>query len=184
MICWHLDVQFHSYLWYIGVLYLLGSGMSFCNGGMDLVIVITIYYITLVEYTDEKMKVNKTKTSWLLFQIRDMSYFIIILLIVLMSFGVVRQSVHFQNEEPSWGIVRNLFYYPYWMIYGELFADEIDSMYMLHSHVLLLLLIHKCWSLYRLSRLSVAHPNDNRYKFESTSPLTMKLSEKCMNQYM
>ncbi|KAL5005502.1 hypothetical protein ScPMuIL_018958 [Solemya velum] len=59
--------------------------------------------------------------------IRDMSYFIIILLIILMSFGVVRQSVHFQNEEPSWHLVRNVFFYPYWMIYGELFADEIDT---------------------------------------------------------
>ncbi|KAJ8304156.1 hypothetical protein KUTeg_017739 [Tegillarca granosa] len=31
------------------------------------------------------------------------------------------------NEEPSWHLVRNMFFYPYWMIYGELFADEIDT---------------------------------------------------------
>lgn len=56
-----------------------------------------------------------------------MSYFLIIMLLVVMSFGIIRQAVHFQNEEPSWFLVRNMFYYPYWMIYGELFADEIDS---------------------------------------------------------
>ena len=60
-------------------------------------------------------------------QLRDMSYFVIIVLIVLMSFGIVRQAVHFQEEEFSWFLVRSMFFYPYWMIYGELFADEIDS---------------------------------------------------------
>ncbi|XP_011435204.3 transient receptor potential cation channel subfamily M member 3 isoform X6 [Magallana gigas] len=59
--------------------------------------------------------------------LRDMSYFLIIMLLVVMSFGIIRQAVHFQNEEPSWFLVRNMFYYPYWMIYGELFADEIDT---------------------------------------------------------
>ena len=44
-----------------------------------------------------------------------------------MSFGIIRQAVHFQDEDPSWFLVRNMFFYPYWMIYGELFADEIDS---------------------------------------------------------
>lgn len=61
-----------------------------------------------------------------LFQLRDMSYFIIILFIVLISFGIVRQAVHYQHEDPSWHIARNVFFYPYWMIYGELFAEEID----------------------------------------------------------
>lgn len=63
------------------------------------------------------------------FQLRDMSYFIIIVTLVLISFGIVRQAIHFQNEEWRWHLVRNVFFYPYWMIYGELFADEIDSKY-------------------------------------------------------
>lgn len=32
--------------------------------------------------------------------LRDMSYFLIIMLLVVMSFGIIRQAVHFQNEEP------------------------------------------------------------------------------------
>ncbi|KAL3865684.1 hypothetical protein ACJMK2_043048, partial [Sinanodonta woodiana] len=60
--------------------------------------------------------------------VRDMSYFIIILLIVLMSFGIVRQSIHYQDKEMPLGRrFRNVFFYPYWMIYGELFAEEIDT---------------------------------------------------------
>jgi hypothetical protein len=61
------------------------------------------------------------------FQLRDMSYFIIIVTLVLLSFGIVRQAIHFQDREFQWLMVRNVFFYPYWMIYGELFADEIDS---------------------------------------------------------
>ncbi|XP_052279179.1 transient receptor potential cation channel subfamily M member 3-like isoform X3 [Dreissena polymorpha] len=59
--------------------------------------------------------------------LREMCYFLIILLIVVASFGVVRQAIHYQDEEPSWFQVRNMFFYPYFMIYGELFAEEIDT---------------------------------------------------------
>ncbi|KAM4808310.1 transient receptor potential cation channel subfamily M member 3 [Rhinophrynus dorsalis] len=56
----------------------------------------------------------------------DMMYFVIIMLVVLMSFGVARQAILFPSEEPSWKLAKNIFYMPYWMIYGEVFADQID----------------------------------------------------------
>ncbi|KAG2465513.1 TRPM3 protein, partial [Polypterus senegalus] len=56
----------------------------------------------------------------------DMMYFVIIMLVVLMSFGVARQAILHPNEDPSWVLARNIFYMPYWMIYGEVFADQID----------------------------------------------------------
>ncbi|XP_064607878.1 transient receptor potential cation channel subfamily M member 3-like isoform X2 [Liolophura sinensis] len=86
---------------------------------------IVFWYIRILEI----LSVNKNLGPYVKIigkLVVDMSYYIIILLIVLMSFGIVRQSIHFPNEEPSWRIVRNMFFYPYWMIYGELFADEID----------------------------------------------------------
>ncbi|XP_053318984.1 transient receptor potential cation channel subfamily M member 1, partial [Spea bombifrons] len=56
----------------------------------------------------------------------DMLYFVVIMLVVLMSFGVARQAILHPEEEPSWRLARNIFYMPYWMIYGEVFADQID----------------------------------------------------------
>ncbi|XP_058146638.1 transient receptor potential cation channel subfamily M member 1 [Dasypus novemcinctus] len=56
----------------------------------------------------------------------DMLYFVVIMLVVLMSFGVARQAILHPDEEPSWRLARNIFYIPYWMIYGEVFADQID----------------------------------------------------------
>lgn len=43
-----------------------------------------------------------------------------------MSFGVARQAILHPNEDPSWMLARNIFFMPYWMIYGEVFADQID----------------------------------------------------------
>ncbi|KAI4572902.1 hypothetical protein MJG53_012740 [Ovis ammon polii x Ovis aries] len=60
----------------------------------------------------------------------DMLYFVVIMLVVLMSFGVARQAILHPDEEPSWKLARNIFYMPYWMIYGEVFADQIDQLFL------------------------------------------------------
>ncbi|KAM8865728.1 transient receptor potential cation channel subfamily M member 3 isoform 9-T9 [Synchiropus picturatus] len=72
----------------------------------------------------------------------DMMYFVIIMLVVLMSFGVARQAILNPNEDPSWMLARNIFFMPYWMIYGEVFADQIDHM---HSRRLQQRLNEKLW---------------------------------------
>lgn len=49
-----------------------------------------------------------------------------ILFVVLASFGVLRQSILFPYEEWHWALLRNIAYKPYFMLYGELYAEEID----------------------------------------------------------
>lgn len=66
----------------------------------------------------------------------DMMYFVVIMLVVLMSFGVARQAILHPDEEPTWRLARNIFYMPYWMIYGEVFADSIDRKSRIHSKIL------------------------------------------------
>uniref|UniRef100_A0A8C1QW80 Transient receptor potential cation channel, subfamily M, member 1a n=1 Tax=Cyprinus carpio TaxID=7962 RepID=A0A8C1QW80_CYPCA len=66
----------------------------------------------------------------------DMLYFVVIMLVVLMSFGVSRQAILHPDEEPTWRLARNIFYMPYWMIYGEVFADSIDRKTRIHSKIL------------------------------------------------
>uniref|UniRef100_A0A669CJR9 Transient receptor potential cation channel, subfamily M, member 1a n=1 Tax=Oreochromis niloticus TaxID=8128 RepID=A0A669CJR9_ORENI len=63
----------------------------------------------------------------------DMLYFVVIMLVVLMSFGVARQAILHPDEEPTWRLARNIFYMPYWMIYGEVFADSIDRKTRIHT---------------------------------------------------
>lgn len=62
-------------------------------------------------------------------QVKDMIYFIVILLVVLMSFGVARQSILNPGKEPEWRLARDIFLEPYFMIYGEVYAGSIDRTY-------------------------------------------------------
>jgi transient receptor potential cation channel subfamily M member 3 len=49
-----------------------------------------------------------------------------LLAIALLAFGLPRQSISFPNEDWHWILIRNIFYKPYFMVYGEVYADEID----------------------------------------------------------
>uniref|UniRef100_A0A914LF35 Ion transport domain-containing protein n=1 Tax=Meloidogyne incognita TaxID=6306 RepID=A0A914LF35_MELIC len=41
--------------------------------------------------------------------------------------NLTRQSITFPHEKWSWILVRNIFYKPYFMLYGEVYAGEIDT---------------------------------------------------------
>ncbi|CAH1123867.1 unnamed protein product [Ceutorhynchus assimilis] len=58
--------------------------------------------------------------------VKNMIYFVVLLLIVLMSFGVCRQAILNPNATPHWKIARDVFLEPYFMLYGEVYADKID----------------------------------------------------------
>ena len=58
--------------------------------------------------------------------IENMMYFVVLLLVVLMAFGICRQSILFPDEDPQWRLARHIFYQPYFMLYGEVFAPDID----------------------------------------------------------
>ncbi|XP_034942381.1 transient receptor potential cation channel trpm isoform X2 [Chelonus insularis] len=58
--------------------------------------------------------------------VKNMIYFVVLLLVVLMSFGVARQAILNPNAKPKWRILRDIFMEPYFMLYGEVYADNID----------------------------------------------------------
>lgn len=55
-----------------------------------------------------------------------MFFIVIMMAIVLLSFGVSRKAILFPNEEPSWTLAKDVVFQPYWMIFGEVYAGEID----------------------------------------------------------
>lgn len=57
--------------------------------------------------------------------IMSMVNIVVLLMISLLAFGLTRQSITYPNEEWSWLLLRNVFYKPYFMLYGEVYADEI-----------------------------------------------------------
>ncbi|XP_076417112.1 transient receptor potential cation channel subfamily M member 6 isoform X1 [Peromyscus maniculatus bairdii] len=56
----------------------------------------------------------------------NMFYIVIMMAIVLLSFGVARKAILSPNEPPSWRLARDIVFEPYWMMYGEVYASEID----------------------------------------------------------
>uniref|UniRef100_H0VIP3 non-specific serine/threonine protein kinase n=1 Tax=Cavia porcellus TaxID=10141 RepID=H0VIP3_CAVPO len=56
----------------------------------------------------------------------NMFYIVIIMAIVLLSFGVARKAILSPHEPPSWKLARDVVFEPYWMMYGEVYASEID----------------------------------------------------------
>uniref|UniRef100_UPI0037E96C00 transient receptor potential cation channel subfamily M member 6 n=1 Tax=Semicossyphus pulcher TaxID=241346 RepID=UPI0037E96C00 len=56
----------------------------------------------------------------------NMFFIVVMMAIVLLSFGVSRKAILSPDEEPSWSLARDVVFQPYWMIYGEVYAVEID----------------------------------------------------------
>lgn len=62
-------------------------------------------------------------------QAANMFYIVIMMAIVLLSFGVARKAILSPKEPPSWSLARDVVFEPYWMIYGEVYASDIDGTY-------------------------------------------------------
>ncbi|XP_077004556.1 transient receptor potential cation channel subfamily M member 6 [Tamandua tetradactyla] len=56
----------------------------------------------------------------------NMFYIVIMMAIVLLSFGVARKAILSPKEPPSWSLARDIVFEPYWMMYGEVYAGDID----------------------------------------------------------
>ncbi|XP_076855162.1 transient receptor potential cation channel subfamily M member 6 isoform X2 [Brachyhypopomus gauderio] len=56
----------------------------------------------------------------------NMFYIVIIMGIVLVSFGTPRWSILKPNEEPSWDLLKQVLFQPYFMMFGEVYAGEIN----------------------------------------------------------
>ena len=58
------------------------------------------------------------------FQLRDLFYFIVILSVFIVSFGVGFQALLDPHEPSSWYTLVGVLWRSYWQMYGELFVGE------------------------------------------------------------
>ncbi|XP_022257854.1 transient receptor potential cation channel subfamily M member 1-like [Limulus polyphemus] len=56
--------------------------------------------------------------------------FLLILFIFILSYGVASQALLKRNRQPFMGIFREVFYLPYWQLYGELNLDRLEDFYL------------------------------------------------------
>ena len=125
-------------LWNIGdtisvMLFLIGLSLRFQPvfiqyGRVVFCVGLIYWYVRILDI----FAVNKYLGPYVMMigkMVKDMAYFIVILLVVLMSFGVTRQSIRYPDGKPNWTLARDIFLKPYFMIYGEVYASEIDREY-------------------------------------------------------
>ena len=53
-----------------------------------------------------------------------MTYFLLIMVVFLMAYGVAQQAILFPHEPGSWSLIPKVFFRPYFQVYGELFIED------------------------------------------------------------
>lgn len=54
--------------------------------------------------------------------------FLLVVIVFLLAYGVASQSLLFRQRDASWDILRDIVFYPYWQLYGELdFENAVHS---------------------------------------------------------
>ncbi|KAL5018957.1 hypothetical protein ScPMuIL_004679 [Solemya velum] len=57
----------------------------------------------------------------------DLWFFFLILAVFIVSFGICYRAIIFPNSPANWKLVKDVVYFPYWQIYGELFLDNMEG---------------------------------------------------------
>jgi len=62
-------------------------------------------------------------------QLKELVLFMLIFVIVIIAYGVTSQALMYMylQRDPYPLIIRDIFYYPYWSLAGELYLDEMQG---------------------------------------------------------
>ena len=72
----------------------------------------------------------------LIFQAVDLVYFLLIMVVFFLAYGVAQQAILYpQLELPSWSMASRVFFRPYFQAHGELFMDAPDISKNFITHV-------------------------------------------------
>uniref|UniRef100_A0A8C3HW23 non-specific serine/threonine protein kinase n=1 Tax=Chrysemys picta bellii TaxID=8478 RepID=A0A8C3HW23_CHRPI len=97
----------------------------FVAGRLTYCLNIIFWYVRLLDI----LAVNQQAGPYVMMigkMVANMFYIVVIMALVLLSFGVPRKAILYPNEAPSWTLARDIVFHPYWMIFGEVYAYEID----------------------------------------------------------
>lgn len=50
----------------------------------------------------------------------------------MLAYGVASQALRYPNQQLDWALLKNVIYQPYWNIYGELFLEDIEGIYIIY----------------------------------------------------
>ncbi|XP_056463173.1 transient receptor potential cation channel subfamily M member 7 isoform X3 [Gadus chalcogrammus] len=103
----------------------LAGGEAFVPGRTVYCLNIVFWYVRLLDI----LAVNQQAGPYVMMiakMVANMFYIVVIMAIVLLSYGVPRKAILYPDEDPSWTLAKDVVFQPYWMMYGEVYAYEID----------------------------------------------------------
>uniref|UniRef100_A0A672JQM2 non-specific serine/threonine protein kinase n=1 Tax=Salarias fasciatus TaxID=181472 RepID=A0A672JQM2_SALFA len=111
---------------FIGFGLRLAGGAAFVPGRTVYCLNIIFWYVRLLDI----LAVNQQAGPYVMMiakMVANMFYIVVIMAVVLLSYGVPRKAILYPDEEPSWTLAKDVVFQPYWMMYGEVYAYEIDA---------------------------------------------------------
>uniref|UniRef100_A0A7N8XPJ8 non-specific serine/threonine protein kinase n=1 Tax=Mastacembelus armatus TaxID=205130 RepID=A0A7N8XPJ8_9TELE len=109
---------------FIGLGLRLAGGHTFITGRTVYCLNIIFWYVRLLDI----LTVNQKAGPYVMMiakMVANMFYIVVIMAVVLLSYGVPRKAILYPNEEPSWMLARDVVFQPYYMMYGEDDVGEI-----------------------------------------------------------
>lgn len=62
-----------------------------------------------------------------LLQVTDLMFFLLLLAVFLVAYGIAQQALLYPNSTKSWSILLGVFYDPYFSIYGDFNLQELEG---------------------------------------------------------
>ncbi|MCI4378872.1 hypothetical protein PGIGA_G00221340 [Pangasianodon gigas] len=113
------------------VMFVVGFGLRFGSDSVAIVgrtvycLNIIFWYVRLLDI----LAVNQQAGPYVMMigkMVANMFYIVVIMLVVLVTYGVPRKAILYPNSTPQWSLIVDVVFQPYWMMYGEVYAYEID----------------------------------------------------------
>ncbi|XP_052007956.1 transient receptor potential cation channel subfamily M member 7-like [Xyrauchen texanus] len=112
-------------MFFVGFGLRFGTENVFDTGRIVYCLNIIFWYVRLLDI----LAVNQQAGPYVMMigkMVANMFYIVVIMAVVLLSFGVPRKAILYPDEDPSWTLAKDVVFQPYWMMYGEVYAYEID----------------------------------------------------------
>ncbi|KAI4877087.1 hypothetical protein NFI96_031419, partial [Prochilodus magdalenae] len=122
---WNVHDFIAIILFFTGLALRLQTGLVHTAGRITYCLNIIFWFVRVLDLLAINQKAGPYLTM-ITKMMSNMFYIVTIMGIVLVSFGTPRGSILKPEEEPSWNLLKEVLFQPYFMMFGEVYAGEID----------------------------------------------------------
>ncbi|KAF7687620.1 hypothetical protein HF521_014848 [Silurus meridionalis] len=122
---WNMNDFVAIVLFFTGMALRWYTGLIHTSGRIIYCLDIIFWFVRLLDL----LAINQQAGPYLTIianMMKNMFYIVVIMGIVLVSFGTPRWSILNPHEEPSWNLLKQVLFQPYFMMFGEVYATEIN----------------------------------------------------------